>query len=106
MRIWQEQQLKARQLVLQQQASSQRTAASKTQRELYIGNLVPGLVGGVGGGVGQARPGTTQLGPPAAAAAAPASQPRPPGPGRLLGARARSPPPTPPPTHPARPPRR
>lgn len=34
-----EQQLRARQLVLQQQADSAIAAASKTQREVYIGNL-------------------------------------------------------------------
>ncbi|KAL0024901.1 hypothetical protein WJX77_001165 [Trebouxia sp. C0004] len=40
----QEQQLQARQLVLQQQAASAVAAASKTQREVYVGNLVAGLV--------------------------------------------------------------
>uniref|UniRef100_A0A061RZ22 RRM domain-containing protein n=1 Tax=Tetraselmis sp. GSL018 TaxID=582737 RepID=A0A061RZ22_9CHLO len=40
----QEQQLKARQLVLQQQAASAAAAASKTQREVYVGNLALGLV--------------------------------------------------------------
>lgn len=40
----QEQQLRARQLVLQQQAASAVMAASKTQREVYVGNLMPGLV--------------------------------------------------------------
>eukprot|EP00891_Asterochloris_glomerata_P008902 jgi/Astpho2/8902/fgenesh1_pm.00132_%23_3_t len=40
----QEQQLKARQLVLQQQAASATAAASKTQREVYVGNLVAGQV--------------------------------------------------------------
>lgn len=34
-----EQQAKARQMVLQQQAISTAAAASKTQREVYIGNL-------------------------------------------------------------------
>lgn len=43
-RQMQEQQLKARQLVLAQQASSAVAAASKTQREVYIGNLVGGMV--------------------------------------------------------------
>ncbi|KAK9860324.1 hypothetical protein WJX84_002429 [Apatococcus fuscideae] len=43
-RQMQEQQLKARQLVLQQQAASAVAAASKTQREVYVGNLVSGLV--------------------------------------------------------------
>jgi len=43
-RQMQEQQLRARQLVLQQQASSAVAAASKTQREVYIGNLVGGMV--------------------------------------------------------------
>ncbi|BDA43929.1 probable splicing factor U2af large subunit B at C-terminar half [Coccomyxa sp. Obi] len=43
-RQMQEQQLKARQLVLQQQAASAVAAASKTQREVYVGNLVAGLV--------------------------------------------------------------
>ena len=42
----QEQQLRARQLVLQQQAASAVAAASKTQREVYVGNLMPGLVTG------------------------------------------------------------
>ncbi|KAK9785344.1 hypothetical protein WJX73_004716 [Symbiochloris irregularis] len=40
----QEQQLRARQMVLQQQAASATAAASKTQREVYVGNLVSGLV--------------------------------------------------------------
>jgi splicing factor U2AF subunit len=44
MRSMQEQQLKARQLVLQQQAASAVAAASKTQREVYVGNLAAGLV--------------------------------------------------------------
>jgi len=43
-RMWQEQQLRARQMVLQQQAASAAAAASKTQREVYVGNLVPGAV--------------------------------------------------------------
>ncbi|MEW5299803.1 MAG: hypothetical protein WDW36_002780 [Sanguina aurantia] len=43
-RLWQEQQLLSRQLVLQQQAASAAMAASKNQRELYVGNLVPGIV--------------------------------------------------------------
>lgn len=43
-RQMQEQQLRARQLVLQQQAASAVAAASKTQREVYVGNLVPGVV--------------------------------------------------------------
>lgn len=39
LRMWQEQQLKARQLVLQQQAASAAAAASKTQREVSsLGN--------------------------------------------------------------------
>ena len=42
----QEQQLRARQLVLQQQAASAVLAASKTQREVYVGNLTAGLVTG------------------------------------------------------------
>ncbi|PSC69139.1 spindle assembly abnormal 6-like protein [Micractinium conductrix] len=45
-RQMQEQQLRARQLVLQQQAESAVQAASKTQRELYVGNLTAGLVTG------------------------------------------------------------
>ena len=40
----QEQQLRARQLVLQQQAASAVAAASKTQREVYVGNLAQGMV--------------------------------------------------------------
>ena len=40
----QEQQLKARQLVLTQQAASAVAAASKTQREVYVGNLTAGMV--------------------------------------------------------------
>jgi len=44
MRLWQEQMLKSRQLVLQQQAQSAAAAASKSQRELYVGNLAAGLV--------------------------------------------------------------
>jgi hypothetical protein len=40
----QEQQLKSRQLVLTQQAASAVAAASKTQREVYVGNLIPGVV--------------------------------------------------------------
>lgn len=43
-RMWQEQQLRARQLVLQQQAVSAKSAASKTQREIYVGNLIPGAI--------------------------------------------------------------
>ncbi|EFN57106.1 hypothetical protein CHLNCDRAFT_143928 [Chlorella variabilis] len=43
-RQMQEQQLRARQLVLQQQAASAVAAASKTQREVYVGNLTAGLV--------------------------------------------------------------
>ncbi|KAK9843828.1 hypothetical protein WJX81_008039 [Elliptochloris bilobata] len=43
-RAMQEQQLLARQMVLQQQAASAVAAASKTQREVYVGNLVAGLV--------------------------------------------------------------
>jgi splicing factor U2AF subunit len=45
-RQMQEQQLRARQLVLQQQAASAVLAASKTQREVYVGNLTAGLVTG------------------------------------------------------------
>lgn len=41
-RLWQEQQLRARQLVLQQQSLSARSAATKSQREIHVGNLVPG----------------------------------------------------------------
>lgn len=44
LRLWQEQQLKSRQVVLAQQAASAAAAASKTQREVYVGNLMPGLV--------------------------------------------------------------
>lgn len=44
LRRLQEQQLKARQLVLQQQAASAAAAASKTQREVYVGNLAMGIV--------------------------------------------------------------
>jgi splicing factor U2AF subunit len=44
MRQMQEEQLKARQVVLQQQAASAVAAASKTQREVYVGNLAAGLV--------------------------------------------------------------
>eukprot|EP00889_Picochlorum_renovo_P003624 jgi/Picre1/30654/NNA_006015.t1 len=43
-RKMQEQQLRARQLVLQQQAVSAVKAASRTQREVYIGGIVPGVV--------------------------------------------------------------
>lgn len=43
-RRMQEQQLIARQHVLQQQAASAIAAASKTQREVYVGGLVPGVV--------------------------------------------------------------
>lgn len=43
-RQMQEQQLRARQLVLQQQAASAVAAASKTQREVYVGNLAQGMV--------------------------------------------------------------
>ncbi|GFR46356.1 hypothetical protein Agub_g7864 [Astrephomene gubernaculifera] len=43
-RLWLEQQLRSRQMVLQQQAASAAAASAKTQRELYIGNLVPGAV--------------------------------------------------------------
>ena len=43
-RQMQEQQLRARQLVLHQQAASAVIAASKTQREVYVGNLAPGIV--------------------------------------------------------------
>ncbi|KAF6258610.1 hypothetical protein COO60DRAFT_1102223 [Scenedesmus sp. NREL 46B-D3] len=44
MRLWQEQMLKSRQLVLAQQAKSAVQQANKAQRELYIGNLTPGAV--------------------------------------------------------------
>ena len=43
-RKMQEQQLQARQVVLQQQAISAVKAASRTQREVYIGNIIPGAV--------------------------------------------------------------
>jgi splicing factor U2AF subunit len=43
-RQMQEQQLLARQHVLHQQAASAVIAASKTQREVYVGNLIPGVV--------------------------------------------------------------
>ncbi|KXZ48038.1 hypothetical protein GPECTOR_31g402 [Gonium pectorale] len=43
-RLWIEQQLRSRSMVLQQQAASAAAASAKTQRELYIGNLVPGAV--------------------------------------------------------------
>lgn len=43
-RKMQEQQLQARQLVLQQQAVSAVKAASRTQREVYIGNITLGVV--------------------------------------------------------------
>ena len=43
-RKMQEQQLQARQLVLQQQAVSAVKAASRTQREVYIGNITTGVV--------------------------------------------------------------
>jgi splicing factor U2AF subunit len=43
-RQMQEQQLRARQLVLHQQAASAVIAASKIQREVYVGNLIPGVV--------------------------------------------------------------
>ncbi|KIZ01571.1 Splicing factor U2af large subunit B [Monoraphidium neglectum] len=43
-RIWQEQMLKSRQLIIQQQAKSAAQAAAKSQRELYIGNLAAGMV--------------------------------------------------------------
>lgn len=43
-RKMQEQQLQARQLVLQQQAVSAVKAASRTQREVYIGNIIQGAV--------------------------------------------------------------
>lgn len=41
-KAWQEQALKARQLVLQQQALSAQMAASRSIREIHIGNLAPG----------------------------------------------------------------
>lgn len=44
MRLWQEQMLKSRQLVLAQQAKSAVQQANKAQRELYIGNLAAGQV--------------------------------------------------------------
>lgn len=52
-RQMQEQQLRARQLVLQQQAASAVAAASKVQRELYIGNLVRTLSSSFIGGAGE-----------------------------------------------------
>ncbi len=42
LRMWQLQQLEARAMVLEQQAKSAATATSKTQREVYVGGLVPG----------------------------------------------------------------
>ena len=42
-KAWQEQGLKARQLVLQQQAVSAQMVASRTQREIHIGNLAPNI---------------------------------------------------------------
>lgn len=44
LRQWQEQQLRSRLMVLEQQAQSAVAAASKVQRETYVGNLVPGTV--------------------------------------------------------------
>eukprot|EP00878_Enallax_costatus_P008532 GHUV01008920.1.p1 GENE.GHUV01008920.1~~GHUV01008920.1.p1 ORF type:complete len:432 (+),score=109.65 GHUV01008920.1:221-1516(+) len=44
MRLWQEQMLKSRQLVLAAQAKSAVQQANKAQRELYIGNLTPGAI--------------------------------------------------------------
>lgn len=43
-RQWQLQQLQARVMVLEQQAKSAATATSKTQREVYVGGLIPGVV--------------------------------------------------------------
>ena len=43
-RMWQLQQLQARHMVLEQQAKSAATATSKTQREVYVGGLTPGVV--------------------------------------------------------------
>lgn len=40
----QEQQLKAREVVLQQQALSTAAAAAKALKEVYVGNLIPGIV--------------------------------------------------------------
>jgi splicing factor U2AF subunit len=40
--MWQLQQLEARAMVLEQQAKSAATATSKTQREVYVGGLIPG----------------------------------------------------------------
>lgn len=45
-RMWQLQQLQARHMVLEQQAKSAATATSKTQREVYVGGLAPGVVSG------------------------------------------------------------
>mmetsp|Transcript_2672 Transcript_2672/g.4565 ORF Transcript_2672/g.4565 Transcript_2672/m.4565 type:complete len:515 (-) Transcript_2672:447-1991(-) len=45
-RMWQLQQLEARAMVLEQQAKSAATATSKTQREVYVGGLIPGAVTG------------------------------------------------------------
>jgi splicing factor U2AF subunit len=42
--MWQLQQLQARHMVLDQQAKSAATATSKTQREVYVGGLTPGVV--------------------------------------------------------------
>lgn len=47
-RMWQLQQLQARHMVLEQQAKSAATATSKTQREVYVGGLIPNTVGGQG----------------------------------------------------------
>jgi splicing factor U2AF subunit len=42
--MWQLQQLEARAMVLEQQAKSAATATSKTQREVYVGGLIPGML--------------------------------------------------------------
>ncbi|KAJ9533634.1 hypothetical protein QJQ45_026710 [Haematococcus lacustris] len=46
LRMWQLQQLEARTMVLEQQAKSAATATSKTQREVYVGGLIPGAITG------------------------------------------------------------
>ncbi|KAL6755914.1 hypothetical protein V8C86DRAFT_2665427 [Haematococcus lacustris] len=46
LRMWQLQQLEARTMVLEQQAKSAATATSKTQREIYVGGLIPGAITG------------------------------------------------------------
>lgn len=46
LKMWQLQQLEARAMVLEQQAKSAATATSKTQREVYVGGLIPGAITG------------------------------------------------------------